>query len=122
MKRGLAFQDEDHEEAVALVNAAQTCTDEEFPAAYRRLLDHTVDHLKREDDLMARIGFFAMEVHTSEHRRVIDEMHHYLDKLKAGDIAAVRAYVTDAVPNWFINHLDTMDTATAMFARQMGEH
>jgi len=34
LKRGLAFQDADHEEAVALMNALQTCTDAELPALF----------------------------------------------------------------------------------------
>lgn len=121
LKRGIAFQDDDHEEAVAVMNALQTCTDEELPGLYKKLFDHTREHLERENELMERIGFFAYDMHKGEHDRVLAEMQDFQDKLDAGDLAAVRTYVQETVPDWFINHLESMDTATAMFARQMGE-
>lgn len=121
LKRGIAFQDDDHEEAVAVMNALQTCSDEELPALFNQLHNHTKDHLQRENELMERIGFFAIDMHKSEHDRVLAEMQDFQDKLDAGDLASVRTYVEETVPDWFLNHLDTMDTATAMFARQRGE-
>ena len=121
LKRGIGFQDEDHEQAVTLMNAVQTCTDEELPALFKQLFDHTREHLERENELMERINFFAIDMHKGEHDRVLAEMQDFQDKLDAGDIAAVRHYVQETVPNWFIEHLNSMDTATAMFARQMGE-
>jgi len=121
LKRGLAFQDDDHQEAVTLMNALQACPEQDLAPLYKKLHDHTKEHLARENELMARIGFFAIGVHKGEHDRVLAEMQSYQDKLDAGDIAAVRKYVEEALPDWFLNHLDSMDTATAMFARQMGE-
>jgi len=121
LKRGLAFQDDDHEEAVAVMNALQACSEADLPVLFKQLFDHTKAHLAREDELMDRIGFFAAEVHKGEHVRVLAEMQAFQDKLDAGDIAAVRTYVEETVPDWFLNHLESMDTATAMFARQKGE-
>jgi len=121
LKRGIAFQDDDHQEAVALMNALQTCSDEELPVLYAKLFAHTKEHLQRENELMDRINFFATEVHKGEHDRVLAEMQEFQDKLDAGNLAEVRVYVEQAIPDWFLNHLDSMDTATAMFARQMGE-
>jgi len=121
LQRGLSFQDDDHEEAVALMNALQACAEEDLPRLYNDLFDHTKAHLQREDELMDRIGFFASAAHKGEHVRVLAEMQAFQDKLDAGEIAAVRTYVEEALPNWFLNHLDSMDSATAMFARQMGE-
>jgi len=121
LKRGLTFQDDDHEEAVAMMNALQACSEADLPVLFKQLFEHTKAHLAREDELMDRIGFFAAEVHKGEHVRVLVEMQAFQDKLDAGDIAAVRTYVEETVPDWFLNHLESMDTATAMFARQKGE-
>jgi len=121
LKRGLAFQDDDHEEAVAVMNALHACSESELPVLFKKLHDHTKAHLAREDELMDRIGFFATAMHKAEHARVLAEMQVFQDKLDAGEIAAVRTYVEETVPEWFINHLESMDTATAMFARQKGE-
>lgn len=121
LKRGLDFQDEDHEEAVKLMNALQGCSDDELPALFEQLFTHTKEHLARENALMERIGFFAIPMHKGEHDRVLAEMQAFNERLDAGDIAAVRHYVQDTVPNWFLGHLNSMDTITAQFARQAGE-
>ena len=121
LKRGLGFQDKDHEEAVELMNALQECSDEELPALFEQLFTHTQAHLERENELMARIDFFAIAMHQGEHNRVLAEMQDFKEKLNTGDIAAVRHYVQETVPHWFLDHLNTMDTITAQFARQAGE-
>lgn len=121
MKRGLAFQDADHEESVALMNAMQSCSDADLPAAFAKHAEHLRDHLQRENELMERTGFFAKDMHRSEHDRVLLETAAMQAKLDAGDIATVRAYVQQTLPNWFLDHLDSMDTMTAMFAQQQGE-
>ncbi|MBL4613373.1 MAG: hemerythrin domain-containing protein [Magnetovibrio sp.] len=121
LKRGIGFQDGDHEEAVTLMNALQTCNDDELPDLFVKLHTHTKEHLERENELMDRIGFFAIDVHKGEHTRVLTEMQEFQDKLDAGEITVVRTYVQETVPDWFLNHLDSMDTATAMFAKQHGE-
>lgn len=118
---GIGFQDDDHEQAVAVMNALQTCSDAELPGLFDELHAHTKAHLARENELMDRIGFFAAAMHKGEHARVLAEMQDIKDKLDAGDIATVRHYVQETVPEWFINHLNSMDAATAMFARQHGE-
>ena len=121
MKRGIAFQDSDHEESVALMNVLQTCSDADLPAAFAEHAEHLRDHLERENELMERTGFFAKGMHMGEHDRVLAETAAMQAKLDAGDIASVRAYVQQTLPNWFLDHLDSMDTMTAMFAQQQGE-
>lgn len=121
LKRGLAFQDSDHEDSVALMNALQTCTDAQLPALFAQHTAHLREHLERENALMERIGFFAKDVHMGEHARVLAEHQGVQAKLDANDLASVRAYVENDLPNWFLNHLNSMDTITAQFARQMGE-
>lgn len=121
LKRGLGFQDKDHEEAVALMSALQECSDEELPSLFDQLFAHTKEHLERENALMERIDFFATPMHKGEHDRVLAEMQEFKERLDAGDITAVRHFVRETVPNWFIEHLNSMDTITAQFARQAGE-
>ena len=121
LKRGLGFQDEDHEEAVNLMNALHGCSDEDLPNLFNQLFTHTAEHLARENELMERIGFFAYAMHKGEHDRVLAEMEGVKAQFEAGDLAAVRHYVEVTVPNWFMDHLNTMDTVTAQFALQAGE-
>lgn len=122
LKRGIAFQDADHEESVALMNALQTCPDAEFPARFAAHLEHLRAHLERENALMERTGFFAKEMHMAEHARVLAEHDEMLERLNAGDLAQVRRYAQEEVPAWFLGHLESMDTMTALHARQRGEN
>ncbi|PHS76858.1 MAG: hemerythrin [Rhodospirillaceae bacterium] len=121
LKLGLGFQDQDHEEAIALMNAMQTCSDADFPAAFAAHTEHLAAHLARENELMERIGFFAKDMHMGEHERVLAEVADMQAKIDAGDIATVRAYVENDLPQWFKDHLGSMDMMTAQFALQMGE-
>ena len=121
MKRGIAFQDADHKQQVALMNAMQTCSDDEMPAAFAKHFAHIREHLGRENDLMERTDFYAKDVHMGVHESVLAELDAMQAKLDAGDIAAVRVYVCEDLPLWFLSHLETMDTMTAEFALQQGE-
>ncbi|MCR4378861.1 MAG: hemerythrin [Rhodospirillales bacterium] len=121
LKLGLGFQDADHEESVGLMNAMQTCSDAELPALFVQHQTHLREHLARENELMERIGFFAIEVHRGEHERILAEQDTILTKLTAGDLAAVRQYVQEDLPAWFLGHLQSMDAMTALFAQQRGE-
>lgn len=120
-KLGLGFQDTDHEEAVALMNTLQTCSDADLPQVFAQYVGHITAHLSRENELMDRIGFFAKDMHKGEHQRVLAETADIQAKLEAGDLKAVRAYVTTDLPNWFVDHLNSMDMMTAQFALQKGE-
>lgn len=117
---GVAFIDHDHEDFVTLVNAAAAASDTDFPAAFRALAEHTRAHFAREEALMDETGFFAADVHKGEHRRALAEMEHFGQHLARGNLPFVRAYVAERLPDWFIQHRNTMDQATAAFARQKG--
>lgn len=121
LKLGIAFQDADHEESVALMNAMQSCSDAELPAAYAAHMTHLREHLERENALMRRTNFFAMHVHIAEHDRVLAELAMIQTSLNAGDFVTVRRYVQEDLPAWFMRHLNTMDTATAQAAKERGE-
>lgn len=115
---GVTFMDEDHEEFIAMVNACADASDADLPALFDRLYEHTVAHFAREEALMDEIGFFAIDCHKGEHGRVLNEMRRFRSHLDKGNIAFVRAYVADQVPQWFIMHRNTMDAATAAYAAQ----
>lgn len=118
LKVNVDFIDHDHEEFVALLNAAIAASDADFPAAFKALAAHTVEHFAREEELMDRIGFFATGCHKGEHARVLTEVRRFLGHVETGNLAFARAYVAEQMPQWFILHRNTMDAATAAFALQ----
>ncbi len=118
LKVNVDFIDHDHAEFIALLNAAAQADDAALPAAFDALLAHTVEHFAREEALMDRVGFFASDCHKGEHARVLNEARRFRTHLDGGNVAYVRAYLADHLPQWFILHRNTMDNATAAFALQ----
>jgi hemerythrin len=121
----LDFVNADHREEARLLNAVAEAVDAldagraaaatalESLAALR---DHTAAHFGREDDAMRRTGFPAFPVHHAEHVRVLAELDDEIRRFAAtGDVARLRAWVLGDVPEWFRNHIETMDLVTARF-------
>ncbi len=121
----LAFMNEDHATEAELLNAAIDATAahrdgkskvEDVLQAYDALLAHTQEHFGREEEAMRQVAFPPFPMHKGEHDRVIDEMEaeevHFRE---TGDTGRLFQYLTDAVPAWFVGHIQSMDAVTAQF-------
>ena len=126
----LPFMNDDHVEEGRLLNAAIDATKahvggkvpvESVLHGYEALLQHTQEHFGREEEAMRRAGFPAYAVHKGEHDRVVDEMEaeetHFRE---TGDTKRLLAYLSEAVPAWFVAHIQSMDTVTAQFVTMRG--
>jgi hemerythrin len=121
----LDFVNADHREEGRLLNAVADAVDAleagtgaASPAleCLAALRDHTAAHFGREDDAMRRTGFPAFPVHHAEHARVLAELDDEIRRFReTGDAARLRAWVLGDVPQWFVNHIQTMDLVTARF-------
>lgn len=119
---GVDFIDQDHAEAVEEINrlAALAADGADMIEAAVRFRRHCDEHFAREEAMMKQTGFFAIEPHCGEHRRVIAELDAVIDRLRQGE--ACRDYFTVALPQWFLEHRSTMDYVTSDFARERGWH
>lgn len=120
LKVGHPVIDEDHEHFVKGISAAVAASDAEFPTHFAGLVAHTHAHFAREEALMEATGFFAIGMHKAEHQRVLALVGQVAAQLDSGDLAAARRFVANDLPAWFLDHRNTMDLVTAMFARQRG--
>lgn len=109
---GVAEMDATHCEFVALADALQTAADDEFPALFKQLAEHTRAHFEHEGKLMKACRFPAIGEHNSEHLRVLGELAHFGRGVAAGRLKAARDYAR-GLPGWFATHLATMDAALA---------
>jgi hemerythrin len=83
---------------------------------YSQWFQHTVDHFKGEEQMMQERGFPPYPMHKGEHDnalRLMDQV--YGDWLKSKDIKVLKIYLIETLPSWLTNHIQTMDTVTAMF-------
>jgi hemerythrin len=128
----LRFQNEDHAAEARLLNSAADAI-----AAHREgrasaadvlapvevLVAHTREHFDREDRAMLEAGFPPYPMHHAEHVRVLEGMEAEVEAFRAGgDAARLWRYVTEAVPEWFVQHIQTMDAITGQFvAARLGQ-
>jgi hemerythrin len=83
---------------------------------FEALLQHTQEHFGREEEAMRQSGVPPYAMHKGEHDRVIDEMEaeevHFRE---TGDTGRLWSYISEAVPVWFVAHIQSMDAVTAQF-------
>src|SRR3989338_9170564 len=111
----LDFMTRDHAEFLALRDqlldllAAQT-TGGKLDDLLDELLEHTRKHFAEEEKQMRETGFPPYPVHKGEHERVLAEMSARIERWRHGrDTAALRDWIDQAVGDWFVNHVGTMD-------------
>lgn len=84
-------------------------------------LKHTSAHFERENALMLEVEFPARQMHMAEHKQALQ----LLKTVVAGwqqnqDDDSLMQYVMQTWPNWFKNHVSTMDMITAHYAVMQG--
>lgn len=115
---GVDFMDGDHAEAAAQINMLADSKGAARLATLEHFIEHCRDHFAREEALMQKVGFFAYGCHQGEHQRMLGELEVVLARLRGGD--EQDEYFTRTLPNWLMNHRNTMDFVTAQFARSAG--
>ena len=121
----MPFQNEDHAEEARILNRVADAlaahregraAAAEVLAPLDELVAHTREHFAREDAAMQEAGFPPFPVHHGEHARVLAQMEEEAGAFRrAGDAGRLWAYVSRAVPDWFVQHIQTMDAVTAHF-------
>lgn len=115
----LPEMDETHQEFVALLARVETADDAHLVAAWRALVDHTVDHFGREDHWMRSTGFSSANCHTVQHRVVLEVMCEGLVQGLKGQNEVIRQMARELAV-WFVQHAQTMDAALALHLRSVG--
>ncbi len=129
-KVAVDFMNEDHEEATHLTNSLQTLVGaadngevnpQGISDTLEELLTHCREHFAREEAQMQKINFPPFHIHQSEHQRVLNEMAQILENWrKHEEIATLKQYTFEILPEWFVGHIESMDSVTAMFIARAG--
>jgi len=84
-------------------------------------LTHTQAHFSRENELMLETQFPMYSVHSGEHERVLKSMQEIIQTWQSNhDIEMLADYVFSSWPQWFDDHVNSMDMITAHFAVMHG--
>ncbi len=119
------FMNKTHAEEVDLLNRLfeeillyekDKSSKEKVDARYQEWVKHTVEHFSTEEVEMIEAEFPAFPMHKEAHDLALKQMD---DIFKAwqesGDIKILKGYLIEAVPQWLISHISTMDAMTAQY-------
>ncbi|SMH58138.1 hemerythrin domain-containing protein [Azospirillum agricola] len=112
---GYAVMDRDHADSLELWEAAKAAPAGALVAPFAAFANHLREHFAREEALMTEKGFFALHCHSGEHARVLEGIASVEAELAGGGEERARRYLRHQFPDWFHNHLATMDRVTAAF-------
>jgi len=116
---GIESMDLTHREFVDRLVGFEQVTDSELRARYADIVQHTVDHFRREDEWMRRLDYAHAETHTEEHDKVLKVMTAVTHCVEKGDTRFGRILIR-VIAKWFHEHALTMDAALARFLHASG--
>ncbi len=94
---------------------------DQITLALQTWLEHTQAHFKRENELMEKTEFPAFTIHSNAHTNTLARMSTVINIWKERqDIKYLQEYVFKIWPNWFTEHVNSMDIMTASHAKKNG--
>lgn len=113
--------DQDHKKLVEQVNTLHTATSEGcgqdiVGELLLELIEDTVEHIRREEQHMERLGFPDLEAHRQGHARFVAQLHELQDKYAAGGIT-VAAQLSRVLRDWLSIHIRRHDKEIFFFLR-----
>ena len=83
---------------------------------FQKWFNHTVKHFSNEEIRMKEENFPSYLAHKKEHAKALAEMHLVFSNWQdSNDISVLKTYFTDILPQWIVQHIETMDLEAADF-------
>jgi hemerythrin len=115
----LPAMDEPSQQLAALLALAAAASDADLPSLWRQLMAHTETQFGREDRWMRQTGFSSTQVHSVQHKVVLQVMREGLNDDGTGNLPLIRT-MTRELGVWFAQHNQSMDAALALHLRKTG--
>lgn len=113
MSLGVPAMDDAHKVLVLELARLATAGDDQFEDGFFALIAALEVDFREEEQLMRQINFPNPERHHDEHARVLNGLLHVGPSVRMGDLAPGRDIIRQ-LPQWFLNHLRTMDLMLAV--------
>lgn len=112
MALGVPEMDDAHKAFLCELEELLNLSDERFAQAFVDMVSKVERDFREEEQLMEEIDYPGLQGHREQHARVLGALHHVAPHVMSGDIALGRE-AAELLPQWFLFHLTTMDTALA---------
>jgi len=112
-----------HREELVIVNTVHSAiiaaNKAEITTLCQQWIEHTKAHFDRENSMMEKYGFPAFHCHYGEHIEALKGLESIIQQWNENkDLNALKDYVSVTWPQWYVNHISTMDTVTSIFIKQ----
>lgn len=112
-----------HQEELGIVNQVNAAivanNSEKITTLCQQWLEHTQAHFDKENYMMERYDFPALHCHQREHADALQLLQQTIEQWNASnDQEKLTVYVRDTWPQWYVNHISTMDVVTSGFIKQ----
>lgn len=114
---GIPSMDELHKALLDELAQLESVNDADFPEHFALLIAHVESDFREEEEVMEQIDFPGIRAHREEHAKLLGGLHHAAAAVMEGNVALGR-HAIELLPQWFIFHISTMDTALS-FAVQL---
>jgi hemerythrin-like metal-binding protein len=123
---GIDAIDEDHKKLIALINTLQTAVMYPSGESYERqalkeVVDYTIYHFKREEEMMEKYGYPDFEAHKKTHQAMIEKVNDYMDLYEHNSAGAI-CDLTRYLKTWLIKHIAGTDQQYSHFLKEKGAH
>lgn len=121
---GITLIDDDHKKLISLINNLQTAVLYPTGEAYERqslqaVVDYTLYHFKREEELMQKYGYPDYEPHKNMHQAMISTVNELMDAY-AKDREGTINELTLFLKTWLIKHIAGTDQEYSSFLKGKG--
>lgn len=112
-----------HKDELAIVNSVYSAIVDndinKISTLCEQWLAHTKAHFERENSMMEKYGFPAYACHHGEHTDALITLKAIIQHWNnTNSLEELKSYVSDTWPQWYVNHISTMDTVTSAFIKQ----
>jgi len=120
LRLGFDVMDDAHQAFVRLLKELQASKGDIDPALFTRMIEESKTHFAQEEELMLKVLYPERELHTEDHKQLIDEMESFFKMLTTMPPMA-RSYIDSYAYDKFRRHTMFYDLDLAKFLRSRDE-
>jgi hemerythrin len=111
---GVEVLDDDHKKLIGIINQLHYGITighkrEILEAVLDQLVDYTIFHFAREEELLTKTDYEATDAHKTEHKNFIVKISNLNARLKKSPVSMLDLELMDFLRHWLISHIKGSD-------------
>jgi hemerythrin-like metal-binding protein len=111
---GVAVLDDDHKRLIGIINQLHfgiTAGHDRkvLEAVLGELVDYTIIHFSREEEMLQKAGYVAIPAHKTEHEKFIAQISNVQKRIKSAPVAMLDLELMGFLRSWLFSHILVSD-------------